>query len=221
MPDTDGSARKIMSLLFSRYPEPKIALRFGNAFELLIATILSAQCPDTRVNKVTETLFSKYRTAEQFARLDSGQLEREISSINYYRSKARAIIECCGKLTSDYGGQVPQTMEELVSLPGIGRKTANVILSCAFGKPALAVDTHVLRVSNRLGLSHSTTPEKTEQELMTRIPEDAWIKFSLALILHGRETCSARQPACHSCVLYPECKWPEKDLYRKKGDAAS
>lgn len=221
MPDTKSSAKKMMSLLFDKYPEPKIALRFGNPFELLIATILSAQCPDTRVNKVTETLFRRYSTAEQFARLDSRELEREISGINYYRNKAKAIIGCCRKLISDYNGRLPQTMDELVTLPGIGRKTANVILGCAFGKPAIAVDTHVLRVANRLGLSHSNNPDKVEQELMRQIPKDKWTSFSLALILHGRETCTAKQPGCRSCVLYPVCKWPEKALYRKESDAAS
>jgi len=221
MPDTTGSSKKIMPLLFKKYPDPKIALHFSNPFELLIATILSAQCPDTRVNNVTEKLFRQYRTAEQFAALDSEKLEGEIFNINYYRSKAKAIIGCCKQLIRDYHSQVPHTMEELVTLPGTGRKTANVILGCAFGKPVIIVDTHVLRVANRLALAHSNIPVKVEQELMLQIPKDKWTSFSLALILHGRETCTARQPACGSCVLYSVCKWPEKDLNRHKTDATA
>jgi len=210
MPDTKASAKNIITKLFKKYPDPAIALRFRNPFELLIATILSAQCLDTRVNQVTETLFRRYQTAEHFAKADSGQLEREISSITYYRSKAKAIIECCRKLVSDFHGRVPPTMDELVTLPGVGRKTANVILGCAFGQQAIAVDTHVLRVASRLGLSHSKNADKMEQELMLQIPQDKWTRFSLALILHGRETCTAKNPRCSICVLYSECSWPEK-----------
>ncbi len=213
MPDTKAPAIKIITLLFKKYPDPAIALRFRNPFELLIATILSAQCPDTRVNGVTETLFRHYPSPEDFARSDSEKLEREISSITYYRSKAKTLIECSRKLVSDFHGSVPQAMDQLVTLPGVGRKTANVILGCAFGQQAIAVDTHVLRVAIRLGLSHSKNPDKVEEELMRQIPQDKWTRFSLALILHGRETCTAKNPGCSICVLYPQCAWPERKKY--------
>jgi len=217
MPDAKTSAKNIITKLFRKYPDPAIALRFRNPFELLIATILSAQCPDTRVNKVTETLFRRYQTAEHFAQSDRDKLESEISSITYYRNKARTIIECSGKLVSDFHGRVPHTMEELVTLPGVGRKTANVILGCAFGQQAIIVDAHVLRVASRLELSHSKNADKMEQELTLQIPQDKWTLFSLALILHGRETCAAKNPHCSICVLYSECAWPEK----KKNNAAT
>ena len=220
MPDDKASAKNLITKLFRKYPDPAIALRFRNPFELLIATILSAQCPDTRVNQVTETLFSRYRTAEHFAQSDSEKLEREISSITYYRSKAKTIIECCRKLASDFHGGVPQTMDQLVTLPGVGRKTANVILGCAFGQQTIAVDTHVLRVASRLGLSHSKNADNMELELMRQIPRDKWTRFTLALILHGRETCTAKNPRCSICVLYSECAWPEKTVYKKKSNAA-
>ncbi|HXW68567.1 MAG TPA: endonuclease III [Dissulfurispiraceae bacterium] len=216
MPDAKISVKNIVNKLFKNYPDPVIALHFRNPFELLIATILSAQCPDTRVNKVTETLFLRYRTAEQFAQSDGGKLESEISSITYYRNKAKTIVECCRKLVSDFKGKVPQTLDQLVTLPGVGRKTANVILGCAFGQQAIAVDTHVLRVADRLGLSHSKNADKMEQELMRQIPQDKWTRFSLALILHGRETCTAKNPRCSICVLYSECAWPEKTLWARK-----
>ena len=210
MLDTNASAKNIITKLFKKYPDPAIALRFRNPFELLIATMLSAQCPDTRVNQVTETLFRRYPTAEHFAQADSEKLEREISSITYYRTKAKTIIECCRKLVSDFHGSVPPAMDQLVTLPGVGRKTANVILGCAFGQQAIAVDTHVLRVASRLGLSHSKNADTMEQELMLQIPQNKWTRFSLALILHGRETCTAKKPRCSICVLYSECPWPEK-----------
>ncbi len=213
MPDVKAPAKNLITKLFKKYPDPAIALHFSNPFELLIATILSAQCPDTRVNKVTETLFSRYRTAESFAQSETEKLEHEISGITYYRSKSKMIIDCCKKLVSDFHGVVPQTMDQLVTLPGVGRKTANVILGCAFGQQAIAVDTHVLRVAGRLGLSDSKNADKMELELMRQIPQDKWTRFSLALILHGRETCIARNPRCSICVLYSECAWPEKNNY--------
>ncbi len=220
MPDTKTQAKKIINKLFKKYPDPAIALRFSNPFELLIATILSAQCPDKRVNQVAEKLFRRYRTSEQFAQSDNETLEREISSITYYRSKAKTIIECCRKLASDFNGDVPKTIDQLVTLPGVGRKTANVILGCAFGQQAIAVDTHVLRVASRLGLSQSKHADKMEQELMLQIPQDTWTRFSLALILHGRETCAAKNPRCSICDLYSECAWPEKEAYKNRGNAA-
>ncbi len=205
-----ANAKKITELLFKKYPRPRIALNFGNPFELLIATMLSAQCTDVKVNEVVKNLFKKYKTPEDYAKADINRFELEISSITYYKNKAKMIIDCCKKIIKDFHGKVPQTMKELITLPGVGRKTANVILGSAFGKQSIPVDTHVLRVSNRLGLAHSSNPEKVEQELMGQIPRDKWTSFSLALILHGRETCTAKNPKCRACILYPECDWPEK-----------
>jgi endonuclease-3 len=205
-----ANAKRITELLLKRYPHPRIALNFANPFELLIATILSAQCTDAKVNEVTKKLFKKYKKPEDYAKTDANGFEKEISSITYYKNKAKMIIACCRKIITDFHGNVPQTMEELITLPGVGRKTANVILGNAFGKQAIPVDTHVLRVSNRLGLAHSSNPEKVEQELMDQIPHDKWTSFSLALILHGRQTCTARKPKCSACILYEECKWTEK-----------
>lgn len=207
-----ADAKKITELLFKRYPHPKIALNFSNPFELLIATILSAQCTDIKVNEVTKRLFKKYRTPEDFAKTDPAKLEDEIHSITFYKNKTRMIIDCCKKLISDFHGKVPQTMDELTTLSGVGRKTANVLLGSVFGRQAIPVDTHVLRVSKRLGLAHSIKPEIVEQELMAQIPEAKWTVFSLALILHGRETCNARAPKCRGCILHDECEWPEKTV---------
>lgn len=207
-----ANAKKITELILKKYPHPKIALNFTNPFELLIATILSAQCTDIKVNAVTEKLFKKYKTPEDFASANPKVLESAISSITYYKNKAKMIIDCSKKLIKNFHGKVPQTMEELLTLNGVGRKTANVILGNAFGKQAIPVDTHVLRISNRLGIAHSNNPEKVEQELMTQIPKNKWTPFSLALILHGRETCTAKNPKCRECILYKECEWPEKDV---------
>ncbi|MEW6213976.1 MAG: endonuclease III, partial [Nitrospirota bacterium] len=191
-------------------PNPRIALNFSNPLELLIATILSAQCTDVRVNEVTKSLFKKYKTAKDYVQTDLKTLEEEIRPTGFYKNKTRMIISCCEKLIRDFNGKVPSTLEELTTLPGVGRKTANVILGSAFGKPAIAVDTHVLRVSNRLGIARSDNPDKVEEELNKQIPENRWTAFNLALILHGRETCIARKPKCSECMLYNECEWPEK-----------
>ncbi len=209
MPD----AKKITKILLKKYPSPNVALNFKNPLELLVATILSAQCTDVRVNMVTPGLFKKYKTAADFAHADLKDLEEEIKSTGFYRNKAKAIKNCCKMLFEQYGSVVPSTLEELVKLPGVGRKTANVILGAAFGKQAIAVDTHVLRVSNRLGLAHSNNPDKVEAELNQQIEQSKWTKFNHALILHGRETCGARGPKCGSCVLYEECEWPSKTEY--------
>jgi endonuclease-3 len=203
-------SKKITELLLKKYPHPKIALKFSNPLELLVATILSAQCTDVRVNEVTERLFKKYKTAKDYSTADIKSFEQEIRSTGFYKNKAKMIINAAKKLVSDFGGRIPSTMEELTTLPGVGRKTASVVLSAAFNIPAISVDTHVLRVSNRLGLVDSDDPEKVEMQLRNLIPEDKWIDFSLAMILHGRETCKAKKPLCNECVLYKQCKWPEK-----------
>jgi endonuclease-3 len=205
-----ADADKIVRLLLKRYPDPQIALRFSNPLELLIATILSAQCTDIRVNEVTKSLFRKYKTVKDYAQADIKTLEEEIRPTGFYKNKSKMIIGCCEKLIKDFHGNVPSTLEELITLPGVGRKTANVILGSAFGQQAIAVDTHVLRVSNRLGIAHSQNPDKVEEELNKQIPKNRWTAFNLALILHGRETCTARKPRCSECILYNECEWQEK-----------
>jgi endonuclease-3 len=206
MPD----ARKITALLLRKYPEPKLALHYRNPLELLIAVILSAQCTDARVNEVTATLFKKYKKAKDYAGADSAVLEEALRPTGFYRNKTRSVIACCKKLVADFHGEVPQTLEELTKLPGVGRKTANMVLGNAFGVPGIAVDTHVLRVGNRLGLVHSDDPQQVEEALMRQVAKDRWTVFGNAMILHGRETCTARKPRCPECVLYAVCEWPEK-----------
>ena len=208
-----ADAIKITNLLLKKYPSPKIALHFKSPVQLLVATILSAQCTDTRVNLVTQSLFQKYRTAADFAQADLKDFEDEIKPTGFYRNKAKAIINCSRMLVKEYGSAVPSTIDEMIKLPGVGRKTANVILGAAFGKPAIAVDTHVLRVSNRLGIAHSANPDKVEEELKQQIDQARWTKMNHALILHGRETCRARSPKCGICVLFEECEWPSKTEY--------
>lgn len=205
-----ANAMNIIKLLLKKYPHPQIALRFSNPLELLIATILSARCTDVKVNEVTGILFKKYKRAEDYARADQEIFEQEIKPTGFYRNKARMVIECCKKIVNDFDGKVPETLEKLTRLPGVGRKTANVVLGSALGKQAIAVDTHVLRVSNRLGISHSSDPDKVEEELIRQLPENILTQFNLALILHGRGTCTAMKPKCPVCILYDECEWPEK-----------
>jgi len=207
------NAIKIVAALRKKYPDAKIALRFSNPLELLVATILSAQCTDARVNEVTKTLFKKYRSAQDYAQADLHAFEQEIRSTGFYKNKAKAIVYCCRKLVADFHGRVPDTLEALTSLPGVGRKTANMVLGNAFAQAAIAVDTHVLRVSNRLGLAHATKADKVEEELMHQIPRNQWVAVGNALILHGRETCTAKGPNCGACVLSALCAWPEKARY--------
>lgn len=207
-----ADAQKIVNLLLKKYPEPKIALDFSNPLELLVATILSARCTDVKVNEVTGNLFRKYKTAKDFAGAETDIFEAEIKPTGFYKNKTKMIINCCKKILADFKGKVPATIEELILLPGVGRKTANVVLGSAFNKQAIAVDTHVLRVSNRLGIAHSDNPDKVEEELIKQLPENKLTKFNLALILHGRETCTAIKPKCGECVLYKECEWPEKPV---------
>jgi len=204
------TAERITRRLLERYPDPKIALRFSNPFELLIAVILSAQCTDARVNAVTTDLFRKYRTAADYATADLATFEREIQSTGFYRNKAKTVIACAGRLVDAYGGKVPETIDDLTTLPGVGRKTANMVLGNAFGRQAVAVDTHVMRVANRLGLVDSKNAEKVETALTAIVPGDRLTAFTNAMILHGRETCTARNPRCGDCVLNALCAWPEK-----------
>lgn len=196
---------EIVNLLKKEYPQNKIALESKNPIELLVATILSAQCTDERVNKVTPGLFKKYSTAGDFANAKPHVFEQEIKSTGFYKNKTKSIIACCKELVNKYDGKVPDNIEKLTKLPGVGRKTANVILGNAYGIPGIVVDTHVKRVSYRLGLTKNTDPEKIELDLMKVIPKGEWIHFSNALILHGRRICIARKPECDRCMLARFC----------------
>lgn len=207
--DRVRAARLFDALRRSR-PAPKVELRHRNALELLIATILSAQCTDQRVNQVTPELFRRYRTAGEYARADQAELERLIRPTGFFKSKAKSIIGCCRALVERFGGAVPKTMEELVALPGVGRKTANVVLGNAFGKPAVIVDTHVKRVAQRLELSASNDPDRIEEDLQRLMPPGDWTAGSQRLLLHGRYVCLARAPKCRECDLYDLCRWKGK-----------
>jgi endonuclease-3 len=200
-----SSLRAIVRVLERLYPDAHCALRHDNPLQLLIATILSAQCTDVRVNLVTPALFARYPDARAFAAADIGELESAIQSTGFFRNKARNIKACCQILVDHHGGQVPGTIEELVRLPGVGRKTANVILGNAFGVPGITVDTHVGRLSRRLGLTSAIDPGKVEQDLMALAPKDAWTMLSHQLIFHGRQVCFARRPNCPGCALAKVC----------------
>ncbi len=196
----------LLEALFSIYPAPHCALKHENPLQLLVSTILSAQCTDERVNMVTAALFKKYRAAADFARADQAEFENDIRSTGFFRNKAKNIISCAKALVENHGGAVPRTLEELVVLPGVGRKTANVVLGTAFGiASGVVVDTHVTRLSWRLGLTNETDAEKIEIDLMALVPENRWIAFSHAVILHGRARCSARAPDCQGCELAALC----------------
>lgn len=199
-------AARVVELLGREYPGATCALEFRTPLELLVATILSAQCTDERVNQVTKGLFKKYRSAADYAGVPLEQFERDIQSTGFYRNKARSIIGCCRALVAEHGGQVPQDMDVLTGLPGVGRKTANVVLGTAFGiASGIVVDTHVTRVSQRLGLTKQKDPEKIEQELMKLVPQEEWIAFGHRMILHGRRVCAARKPRCDACPLGRIC----------------
>jgi endonuclease-3 len=204
-PALKARAQKIVRLLAQTYPDAHCALHYQNPLQLLIATILSAQCTDVRVNMVTPALFRRYPDAASFAAADQAELEKAIQSTGFFRNKARNIIACCKKIVEEHGSEVPGTMEELVALPGIGRKTANVVLGNAFGVPGITVDTHVNRLSCRLGLTKNTDPEKIEQDLMQLIPDKEWTMFSHRMIFHGRQVCFARKPNCPGCTLKDVC----------------
>lgn len=198
-------AQKILDILSREYPEVKSALNFTNPFELLIATILSAQCTDQRVNIVTESLFKKYRTPEDFVAVGSEELEKDIFSTGFYKQKAKSIKKCCEELISKHNGKVPGDFEALNKLPGVGRKTASVVAGNAFGIPAIPVDTHVKRLSNLLGFIESEDPEKIEYRLRELLPKEQWISASHWLIMHGRNVCVARKPKCCICPVADLC----------------
>lgn len=196
----------IWSILRETYPQAKCALEHSDALELLIATILSAQCTDVRVNIVTKILFKKYRTAKDWAKTPLGEIEQDIKSTGFYRNKAFNIKSACEKIVNDFNGKVPDNMDKLLEFNGVGRKTANVILGNAFGVPGIVCDTHVLRLSRRLALSANThDPEKLEFDLMEIVPKENWTLFSHLLIFHGRNICKARKPDCPNCPIAKYC----------------
>jgi endonuclease-3 len=199
-------AHKIEALLQDRYPSASVALRYTNPLQLLISVILSAQCTDARVNMVTPSLFAKYGSAAAFAQANPSELEHAIHSTGFFRNKAKNIINCCKALIEKHSGEVPSSMDELIQLPGVGRKTANCVLGGAFNSTSgIVVDTHVARLSKRLGLSKNTDPGKIESDLCELIERKDWIHFANALIQHGRTTCGARKPQCDICLLHTVC----------------
>lgn len=197
--------KKIWPILKKRYPDAKIALKFVNPLQLLISTILSAQCTDVRVNMVTKDLFKKYKKATDWAEADLEEIEEGIRSTGFYHNKAINIKGACTRIVEHYGGKVPNTMEELLTLPGVGRKTANCVLGDAFGIPGITCDTHVIRLSRRLQLSENSDPVKLEFDLAEIIPKARWTPISHLLILHGRNICKARKPDCVNCPLVKHC----------------
>lgn len=197
---------EIIALLKKNYPDVKTALDFSNPLELLIATILSAQSTDKQINKVTKTLFKKYRTPQDYVKTPQEELEKDIYSTGFYRNKAKNIKKMCEILVTNFNSKVPDTMEDLITLPGVARKTANIVLSSAFGKiEGIAVDTHVKRLSFRLGLSANTDQDKIEKDLMKIVPKNEWDVFALRLIQHGRQVCDAKKPKCEVCFLNKVC----------------
>ena len=203
-------AARILAGLHALYPDATCALRHGNAFQLLVATILSAQCTDEMVNQVTPALFRAYPNARALAEADPTALEALIRPTGFFRNKARSLLGLGQALVARHGGRVPDTMEELVELPGVGRKTANVVLGTWFGKPAIPVDTHVTRLSGRLELTEETDPVRIEQDLMLLFPPAEWTFSSHALIWHGRQVCKALRPQCPACGLRKDCPWPDR-----------
>jgi endonuclease-3 len=203
--EAEERVRKILPALEKMYPDARTALNFKNPLELLIATILSAQCTDTRVNIITERVFKKYKSAADWAKADIKEIESDIKSTGFYHNKAVSIKGACTEIIERFDGRVPDTMEELVTLPGVGRKTANVVLGNAFGMPAIACDTHVIRLSRRLGLSENSDPVKLEFDLAEIVPKKSWTLFSHLLIFHGRNVCRARKPDCENCQISKYC----------------
>ncbi len=203
---------RLLRILEQTYPDARCALNYRNSLELLVATMLSAQCTDERVNMVTPALFARYPDAASFAEAEPAELEKLIHSCGFYRQKAKSIRACCRRLADEFGGDVPAEMEHLVSLPGVGRKTANVVLNEAYGMPAIAVDTHVLRTANRLGWISTRDPVKAEFQLLDAVPKKWWGRVTLLLIHHGRNCCSARKPLCADCTILKGCPHGRESL---------
>jgi len=207
----------ILDILEKTYPDAKCSLDFTNPLELLVATVLSAQCTDERVNQVTKSLFNKYRSARNYASAPLHELEEDIRPTGFFRNKAKSLKSCGTSLVERFRGQVPRTLDELVTLPGIGRKTANVILGAAFDTPGIVVDTHVSRIAQRLGLTRHQDPVKIEFDLMELVPRPRWTRFSHELIWHGRQICIARNPRCPQCPLLEHCDYGQQALDTKAG----
>ena len=206
-----SQAKKLLAILEATYPDARVTLDFKNPFQLLIATILAAQCTDERVNRVTKELFKRYPTPKAFAEADPTEMEQAIRPTGFYRNKAKSIIGCCKMLIGEYGGLVPRTMEALIRLPGVWRKTANIVLGNAFGlSEGIAVDTHVTRVANRLGLAQSDKQDEIEQQLCRVVPNEKWTLITHLLIFHGRTICKAQRPDCPRCQIRHLCPWPHK-----------
>ena len=201
----DLKVSEIVKRLEREYPDPKLELEYENPFQLLVEAILAAQESDKKVNKIREEFFGKYPNPESIAKAPLEELERDLSSINFYRRKAKLLKECCRKLVEEFGGEVPKTVEEMVRLPGVGRKTANMVIGGAYGLPAVIVDRHVLRVSKRLGLAKEEEADRVEMELRGVVPEDLWTRFSLLLMNHGKRICKAKSPECAKCPLCDLC----------------
>jgi endonuclease-3 len=210
MPSAKDRAPKILSKLAKAYPKADCELDFSNPLELIVATILSAQCTDARVNDVTPALFKKYRTAKDYAKAPAAQFEKMIRPTGFYKNKARSIRNCCAELVSNHGGRVPEDMEALTKLAGVGRKTANLVRGYAFGQPAIICDTHVLRLSQRLGLTKNKDPDKVEKDLSGLLPRKNWTRFSTVLMIHGRRLCTAKRPGCPSCPVRDLCPSADK-----------
>ena len=207
-------AAKILDILEQTHPDADCALHRNNAFELLVATILSAQCTDERVNQVTPALFRRYPMPAAMAKARPAQLEAMIRPTGFFRAKTRSILGCARALVAEHGGEVPRTMDAMVKLPGVGRKTSSVVLGHAYGiAEGIAVDTHVLRVSNRLGIARGDDPIEVERQLMALIPRERWIRTTDLLIFHGRRICQARRPACGLCPVFSLCRWPHRQAY--------
>ena len=207
-------AGKILDILEKTYPDADCELKYRNAFELVVATILSAQCTDERVNQVTPALFARFSTAEAMAKARPAQIEAIIRPTGFFRAKTKSILGCARALVADHGGQVPRTMAEMVKLPGVGRKTSSVVIGHAYRlAEGIAVDTHVLRVSNRLGIARGDDPIEVERQLMALVPPERWIKTTDLLIFHGRRICQARRPACGTCPVFSLCRWPYRQAF--------
>lgn len=205
--DNKQKAAEIMKIFDKLYDNAECTLKYSDPLQLLIATQLAAQCTDERVNIVTETLFNKYKNVYDFANANVEELEQDIKPTGFFRNKARNIINCCKMIVKDYGGEVPNTLEELLKLPGVGRKTANLVLGDIFGVPGIVVDTHAKRLSKRIGFTKNDDPEKIEYDLMKIIPRENWSKFCHQLVYHGRAVCKARKPKCDECLIRPYCDY--------------
>lgn len=206
--------KNVLELLKQEYPDAKCELNYKTPFQLLVATILSAQTTDKKVNEVTKTLFNDYKDLNEFSKMNQDELEKRIKTIGLYRNKAKNLLIMCNQLKENFNGEVPKTMEEISSLAGAGRKTANVVLSNAFGVPAIAVDTHVFRVANRIGLANSESVLEVEKQLQKEIPKKEWSLTHHLLIFHGRRCCTARNPRCGECVINKYCNY-YKEIIKK------